>query len=266
MKVLINTFAILDLFLRNGSEISLDELTKLSGINKTTVSRIVSNLVDHGYLMQREKRGKYSLGFKYFDFTGYIKNQMKVRDIAIPFLMKLTRQFDESVIMAVWKGGTAVLTETFQASHPLKVVPDEGAGLALHSTSLGKSILANIGTSELEKIYRNQTLERFTPNTITDLDDLKKHLIIVKREGVAFDDEENTFGVRSVAAELRGLGGSIVGSIGVIGPSVRMTRAQMREYVLPVKSCAMEISKALGYSSNEQIIDERLAVPARGAN
>jgi IclR family transcriptional regulator, KDG regulon repressor len=250
VKVLQNAFLILDLFLRHGSEKSLEELTQLSGLNKTTVSRIVSALVKHGYLAQKGKRSKYSLGFKFFDFTGYIKNQIKVRDVAIPFLMKLTQDLNESVIMAIWDGGTAFITETFQAKNPLKVVPDEGASLALHSTSLGKSILANISPREFEIIGRNHTFERFTPNTITDLQDLKNHLIIVKREGIAFDDEENILGVRGVAAGLRNFDGSVVGAVGVIGPSVRLTRARMRECVEPVKTCAMEISKSMGYSNN----------------
>lgn len=252
MKVLNNTFLLLDLFLDNGTEISLDDLSRLSGINKTTISRIVSELIQHGYLMQRKKKGMYSLGYKYFDFTGYIKNQIRERDIAIPFLMKLTQVVDESVIMAIWSGGIAAITESFHANHALKVVPDEGGGLPLHSTSLGKVILANISESELDEIYQNQPLERLTPNTITDLDDLKSHLALIKREGVAFDDEENNPGVRGVGAELRNFDGNIVGAIGVIGPSVRLTREKLRELVAPVRACADNISHALGLPKNNR--------------
>ena len=246
MKVLNNTFTILNLFLNNGSELSLDELTKLSRLNKTTLSRIVKSLVNYGFLIQRERRGKYSLGYKFFDFTGYIKNQMKTRDIAVPYLMKLSQEVNESVVMAVWTKGRAAVTETFQANHTLKVIPDEGSRLSLHCTSLGKVILAYISPKDFDEIYTDQTLMRFTPNTITDFQDLKRHLIIVQREGVAFDDEENIPGVRSIAAVLKNFDDSVVGSIGVIGPSVRLTRARMRELITPVRKCAAEISRALG--------------------
>ena len=52
MKVLNNTFKVLDIFLEHPSEISLDELTRLSKLNKTTLSRIVRELVKYGFLMQ----------------------------------------------------------------------------------------------------------------------------------------------------------------------------------------------------------------------
>jgi IclR family KDG regulon transcriptional repressor len=246
MKVLNNTFKVLDIFLVNRSEISLDELTKLSKLNKTTLSRIVRELVKYGFLMQRENRGKYSLGYKYFDFTGHMKIQMKTRDIAVPYLVKLSQQVNESIILALWTKGRAAVTETFQTKYTLKVIPNEGSRLSLNTTSCGKAILANLSTNEFNEMYKDQELERWTPNSITNFQDLKRHLTIIRREGVAFDDEENTPGVRSLAAVLKNFEGNVVGSVGVIGPSVRLTRARMIELVTPVRNCAEEISKALG--------------------
>jgi IclR family transcriptional regulator, KDG regulon repressor len=247
MKVLKNTFAILDLLLASEGEKTLEELTQLSGINKTAISRIVSDLVAYGFLRQREKWGKYSLGFKYFDFTGQIKSRIKTRDMAVPFLVKLANELKESVILGMWDGGKAAITETFHSNHMVRVVPDEGSRLSLHSTGLGKVILANIGETQLERLYEHTTLERFTPNTITDLSDLRKHLIFIQREGVAFDDEENTLGVRGVSAVIKDVDGNVVGAIGVIGPTIRLTRDKIRDCVSPVRRCAQEISEALGF-------------------
>jgi len=84
MKAIKKTFDVLELFLNDKDEISLSDLSKLSGINKTTVSRITSTLVKLGYLRQRERRGKYSLGTKFLDFSGYIKTKIRIRDMAIP--------------------------------------------------------------------------------------------------------------------------------------------------------------------------------------
>jgi len=254
MTVLNKAFTLLDVFLRNGGELSLDELTRLSGLNKTTLSRIIRQLARYGFLMQREYRGKYSLGYKFFDFTGFIKNQMKTRDIAVPYLVKLSQFVNESIILAIWTGGRAAITETFHTNHTLKVVPDEGSQLSLNTTSLGKVILANLNSNEFDELYKDQILEYFTPNSITDFQDLKKHLIIVKHEGVAFDDEENTPGVRSIAAPLKNFEGNVVGSIGVIGPSVRLTRVKMRELVKPVRDCAEEISQALGSPKTSSVL------------
>lgn len=247
MKALKKAFNILDLFLGNRQEMSLAELTELSGFNKTTVYRIVSTLLMYGYLKQREKRGKYSLGMKFLDFSGLIKSRMEVRNVAIPYIIKLGELVNESVIMAIWDGRRAIITETFNVNYPLRVVPDEGARIPLYSTALGKIILANMTEKELEKYFNSISLERYTSNTITDLSDIKKYITIIKQEGVAFDYDEDTIGVSSVAAELRNSDGDIMGSIGVIGPSVRLTRTKIRKITPNLKSCALEISRELGY-------------------
>ena len=88
MEAIQKTFAVLELFLSTKDEMSLSELSQLSGINKTTVSRITSTLVKLGYLSQREKRGKYSLGMRFLDFSGFIKTRIKIRD-TIRFMANL---------------------------------------------------------------------------------------------------------------------------------------------------------------------------------
>jgi len=247
MRAIKKTFDVLELFLNDKDEFSLSELSKLSGINKTTVSRITSMLVKLGYLRQREKRGKYSLGTKFLDFSGYIKTRIGIRDIAIPYLNKLSQLVGESVIMAIWDGREAVIHETFHANHFLQVVPDEGTRMPLHSTAVGKIIIAGMTEEEFQRYFKGRTLEHTTPNTITDLNDIIKHTIIVRREDIAFDDEEYSIGVRGVSAGLRNNRENIIGAVGVLGPSVRLTHDRMREIVPAIKNCAMQISRELGY-------------------
>jgi IclR family KDG regulon transcriptional repressor len=259
MKLLVKTLNILNLFLDNTTEMSLAELSELSGLNKSTVNRIVSTLVSYGYLNQKEKRGKYSLGFKFFDFTGIIKRKMKIRDIAIPHLMKLTQTVNESAILAIWTGGRVAITETFHANHTLRVVPDEGTQISLHGSSLGKIILANLTEKELNGFFIGQNLRRYTSKTITNLETLKKQLSLIRQKGIAIDDEESFDNIRSIAAEIRGTENKIVGSVGIIGPSIRLTLDKVRECVAPLKRCSLEISRELGYKGEYE--PEKLVVP-----
>ena len=68
MKSLQKALDILELFLGDEGEISLSDLSKSSGLNKSTVNRIALTLVKRGYLKQENRRGKYSLGIKFLDF------------------------------------------------------------------------------------------------------------------------------------------------------------------------------------------------------
>jgi IclR family transcriptional regulator, KDG regulon repressor len=247
MKIVKKAFGVLELFLDHGYELALDDISRLSGLHKPTARRIALALMECGYLRQPKKRGKYSLGMKFLDFSGHIKMNNYVVRLTAPHLMELKQQINESVTLAIWDGTKTTLCQSFLADHPLTVVPDEGSRLVLHATSVGKALIADLNDEELIK-YIGSSPARYTPNTITDIADLKKHLKVVKQEGIAFDDEEYCAGIRGLAVALRNGERNVVGAIGILGPTVRLTRAKTRECVPILKKCAMDISEELGYT------------------
>ena len=246
MKLIQKTFKILELFLDYGDELALEDISRLSGINKPTARRIALTLVECGYLRQPVKRGKYSLGLKFLDFSGTIKMYNNIIRVAAPHLFELRQKVNESVTMAIWDGTKTALCQSVLADHPLKVVPDEGSRLVLHCTSVGKAIIAGLPEVEWPK-YLDLPLRRYTPNTITEYQEFKKHMDHVRREGVAYDDEEYSLGIRGIGAVFKNDAGIVVGGISVVGPTVRATRAKLREYVPHVKQCVGDISEELGY-------------------
>jgi IclR family transcriptional regulator, KDG regulon repressor len=255
MKSLAKTFSILDLYLHGKDELSVTEISNTLGLNKATVSRILSKLVKHGYLRQMGKRGKFSLGPIFLEFSGIVKRQLKLRDVAIPYLYELNRLVKESVIIAVWDKREAIITETFHETNytqsPLKVVPDEGTSLPLYCTCLGKIILAAMSKNKIDEYFRNNALERRTPNTITSISEIENQLLNSKKEDVAFDDEEYAIGVRGMATGIRNDRGEIVGSLGIVAPAVRLSHAGMSELLPALKQYANEISKQLGYQGKK---------------
>jgi IclR family KDG regulon transcriptional repressor len=250
MKALTKTFDILDVFLHGQEELSVTEMAKLLALNKTTVSRIMLRLEKRGYLKQIEKRGKYSLGTIFLEFSGIIKSRLKIRDIAIPHLYELSRLVQESTILAVWDGRGTAITESFHdtiVSSPLKVVPDEGISMPLYCTCLGKIFLASMSDDELQEYLKNTRLEQRTTNTIIDARKLSQQIARIRKEGVALDDEEYAVGVRGIAAGLYNVDSKVVGSIGILAPSARMSVGGMQQIGPPVKNSAIMISKQLGY-------------------
>lgn len=251
MKTLDKAINILELFLSPAEspqeEMSLTELARLSGLSKSGVKRTVSILVTRGYLKQREKRGKYSLGTKFLDFSGVIKRRSKIRDKAMPYLLKLAQLTRESVILSILDGQYAAYNETIPSEHALKIVPDEGTKVPLYCTGVGKIFLASMTEPEVENYIHSTKLEPYTANTITHPDYLKAHIAIIVKEGIAFDDEEFSLGIRSVATGIRDSEGKTVAAVGILGPSVRLSRQRMTEIAPDVKKCAAEISQELGY-------------------
>jgi IclR family KDG regulon transcriptional repressor len=245
MKTVKNALNVLDLFIEHGDELALEDMSRLSGLNKVTARRVALTLKECGYLRQPQKRGKYSLGMKLLDLSNSIKKNNWVIRVANPYLIELSRQANESVILALWDGMRAVHCQAIKVDHLLTALPEEGTIAAMHNTSIGKAILAEMNDTELQA-YFIKGLKRYTPNTITNLNDLKKHLMIVKQEGVAFDNEEFALGVKGIGAVIKSQGGNVIGGISVIGPSVRLTQPKLREYIPLIKNFARRISEQFG--------------------
>jgi DNA-binding IclR family transcriptional regulator len=250
MRTLNRVLDILEVFFKiEDDNIRLSELARLSGLNKATVNRIVSDLVDRGYLNQPKPRGKYYLGTKFIRFNQLIMQKRKLEQVAPPHLTKLAESVEDCVLLSVLDGEQALVTAVTGSQHVLRIALEVGVRIPLYCTGQGKAILAGMTEAELDQYLSKVTLKRLTENTITSPNELKSHLKIVAREGVAYDDEDQLLGIRNVAAGIMNVDGKCIAAVGAIGPSVRMTRARMKEIALQVKLCAAEISRALGYVS-----------------
>lgn len=246
MNLIKKAFDILDLFLDHGPELSLEEISRLSGINKATSRRISVMLIQNGCLRQPAKRGKYSLGMRLLDFSGAIKKNNSIIEVASPLLIKVSQKMNESTGIALWDGMNATLSQFFSVDRLLKVVPEEGGRLSMHCSSMGKIILAELPENEQQR-FINGKLVNFTENTITNPDHLTLHLIKIKEEGAAFDNEETVAGVRGVSVPLKNSRKELLGAIGMMGPSARISFTSMKEWVPILDNCSNEISRQLDY-------------------
>lgn len=249
MKSLNKVLDILETFLTSDSNtLRLTELSDLTGLHKATVNRIVSTLVKRGYLSQNEKRGKYSLGTKFLNYSSVIKRRIKIADLARPHLIRLNKIVKESATLFTYDHERIIYIEEIHSKYPLRII-SESAPPPLYCTAIGKLFLSDLTNNELEKHLNNTELKAFTKNTITDINVLKRHLISIAKEGTAYDDQEWLLGVRSVAVGIRDSEAKLIGAISVIGPSVRLSRENLIEIAPEVKYCAMKISLDLGYNN-----------------
>ena len=244
MSVFDKLTEILNCFLDVESELSLDEISARTGLNKTTARRLAIAMIKNGWLRQPQPRRKYSLGMKFLDYAAALKKETPIVNIAQPYLAEMGRITDETVSLAVWDGRTATICLSIQPSHLLRVISYEGTMRHMHHSSLGKALLAELPDAEV-RILLNRPMRRFTPNTITDIDDLLRGLDKVRKDGIAIDDEEGYSGVRGIATCIRINGKVIVGAITVLGPSTRVTREKTAEFIPIVKEYAGRISDAL---------------------
>jgi len=103
---------------------------------------------------------------------------------------------------------------------------------------------------KIDEILSATELTAYTDLTITDIDRLKSELLTVVSEGIANDNEEYIVGLRSAAAPIRSENGEVFACVGYLAPSARVNLLKMKQWAPLVKTCALSISKALGYKNS----------------
>jgi IclR family KDG regulon transcriptional repressor len=240
-------FEILELFLQKEGELSISEVSKLTGINPSTTHRITTILVKRGYVDHPHKNGKYSLSNAMLvSFARVVRSKLKVRTIALPYLRKLSQNVNEAVELSLCRGHVAFNIEVVNIDRLLNVTADSRT-FNLYSTGVGKVFLAHMSDDEFQLYVDSIILKPRTPNTIIDIDELKRHLRKIRENGVAFDDEEHELGVRNIAAPIKDWENNVVAAIGVIGLTTRISRQRMVKLAPQVKSIAEKISNEMGY-------------------
>ncbi len=247
MQTVKKTLDILEVFLKSKSELSISELVEITGYHPSTIHGILQELAKRGYVRQREKRGKYSLGLSFLSFTRAINKALAIEDIVHPFMIELSKQVNEAINIAVHNENDAVNIAVVQPAQRLRVVIDEMTGIPLYCTGVGKIFLASMTNEEIENYFQNGELIQYTPNTITDKNKLMRQIKKIRRTGISLEYGEYNAEIRNVAAPLKDYHEKTIAAFGVIGPPSRMTRAKMKEMTPIINRYALRISKALGY-------------------
>jgi DNA-binding IclR family transcriptional regulator len=221
------------------------EISRKLKIPKSTTSYLLHTLLSCGYLV-REGDGFYRLGVKLLVLGGQALRGVEVREVALPVLRRLTSETQTTAHLAVLEGAEAVYIERVPSPGFIQIDTWVGRRMPLHSTSVGKTLAAFLPEKDAEVLFLTAGLTRFTPHTITSLPRLKQELRRIREEGVAIDDEENTPGVRCVAAPIFGRAGIPVAAISLTGPVQQVTSERLTKVVEKVKDAARQLTATLG--------------------
>ncbi len=239
---------LLEQFHGDVDELGVTELSKRLKLHKNNVFRLLATLESRGYIEQNRVTENYRLGLKTLELGQTFIKQMGLLRQSRPVLEALVRECNETTYVAILKEFHIVYLDVVETDLTVRVVPRVGARLPAYCTAAGKIQIAYMTDEELENYLPTKELKRFTPNTITDRDELKKHLQQVADMGYAIDNEELDVGVRCVGAPIRDYTRRIIGAVSISGPSMRFTDERMDKELIPlVKKAGEEISTKLGF-------------------
>ncbi len=221
------------------------EISRKLGIPKSSASYILRTLEKRGYLRRELETGRYRLGLKILSLGGDAQANLDIADLALPFLRVLGEKIRMTVHLAVLDQGEAVYIEKVEAPGFFKVNTWVGRRMFLHSTSVGKCLLAWLPKNEIETIVKQQGLKKRTPKTITSITKLLADLEQVKRSGYAVDDEENSLGARCLGAPIFDALGNVTAALGASGTLTQTDEVDMPRIIDALKETARRISRQL---------------------
>lgn len=221
------------------------EISRKLGIPKSSASYILRTLERRGYLRRDAESGRYRLGLKILSLGGDAQGNLDIAEVSLPFMRALGEKIRMTVHLAVLDQGEAVYVEKVEAPGFFKVNTWVGRRMFLHSTSVGKCLMAWLPKQDVETIVKQHGLKKRTPKTITTVTKLLAELEHVKQSGYAVDDEENSLGARCLGAPIFDAMGNVTAALGASGTITQVDEANMPRMIEALKETARRITRQL---------------------
>lgn len=226
VRATMRTFEILEQ-LRDSGSARVTDLADDLGVAKSTVHNHLRTMEEEGYVVK--EAGQYRLGLQFLSFPHSLLESNRLYQAAKPEVDEFVEKTDERCQVMVKEKDHGVYIYQATGTRSITTQSRVGTKVELHSTSIGKALLAYQPQAVVDRVIEDDGLPGHTENTITDPDELKAALETVRDEGVAFDDEEGLLGLRCIAAPVRNSDGESIGAISVSGPSTRINGDRFRE-------------------------------------
>lgn len=200
--------------------LSLAELTARTGLPKSTVHRIVAELLDLRILEWQESGvsgAGYHLGMWLFERGELVPVHRSLSDAALPVMEDLREATRQRIHLAVLEGVDVVYVEIL-GSTGVSVTSRTGGRLPAHATGVGKAILAYSSAATV-RARVEAGLPRLTPRTISTPAGLTRELRKIRSVGMALDLEESHPGVSCVAAPVFGADRRVRAGLSATGPT-----------------------------------------------
>ncbi len=246
--IVTKAFRILELIARKEKLLTISDISRELGINKSTVHGITCALEGVGAIGRDEKTKRYSLGMTLFELAkaGYARIDLK--DFARPIMEDLMRTTQQSVFLGVRSGDHVSIIDIVESTQDLKITSPIGTRVPLLAGAIGKALLSSMEETLASSLMRSLGLRRFTEKSITDPSLYMRKVEEARDAGYGLDDEEYMQGVRAVAAVIRNPGQQM-SAVWVVGFTPSMSAEKLPLIAMETKRAAEAISARISLRS-----------------
>lgn len=225
------------------SGVGITELSQYMELNKSTVFSIVKTLEQLGYLYKDEQTNKYFATFRIQTLAKANESNDTIVSFARPILQKYLKKYGETIHFGSSAIDTVVYLDKIESDKSIRIHSNIGGEMPLHTTSVGKAILAWRSKQEIEEYSLRTKLQPLTPNSITDFQKLWEEIEKIRLNGYSIDNEENMEGLYCIGVPIFNDKEKPQYSISLALPKYRLNSLDFEQVLRDLNNAAEEIAR-----------------------
>lgn len=242
------TIAILEYLAGCEHASNLTEISRDLNIPKSSCFEIIQTLSEFKAITVVDEILKtYRVGIKIFQIGSSVLYQTDLYLVAHLAIDELSKKLNETVFLAVEEYGKIVYIDKAEGKQMVRSTCVIGSKNDMHTTGLGKALLACYDQQKVDEIIDRYSLVVKTKYTISNKNLLMKNLEKTRKLGYAIDNEEYMELVKCVAAPIFDAGNNPVAAISIATLSARADDNYLKNLGEQISATALEISKKIGY-------------------
>lgn len=233
-----------------GTGASLAALARAGGLSEPTALRYLATLADAGFAERDAVTGRYRLGLAVLILGERALGDVDPRPIVLPYMEQLRTTYGHTVNLAAFREDQIVLIEVLEGIRSIRKGARVGEQDALHSTALGKSILARLPQERVVELLERHGMHPATPRTITSIGELLAQFRDIRDRGYAIDDEEGEEGLRCVGVAILDRRGAPAYGLSISAPAASFGMEAAAQVGPVLARVGATLSKRLGYQGS----------------
>ena len=217
----LKTLEILDLFIQEKRRLTVPEMSEMLNHPQSSVYKYVKLLKEKG-LVREGNNGEYLLGYKIINLYRIFKMDVNLVSWSEEPMRRLTEKYNETTMLLVHSNLQAVCLATYSSNNKIKVASEPGEIVPLYSGASSTALLAYLDDSIVEKLYKETKIIKYTDKTITNLDEMKEHLAIIRKNGYAKSFGEFYEGAIGYGVPIFNSDNVAIAALSIAGPIDRM--------------------------------------------
>ncbi len=230
-------------------EIGVSELSQRLMMSKATTYRFLQTMKTLGYVSQQGEADKYSLTLKLFELGAKSLEWVDIITIAEKEMRVISDATNETVHLGSLDQGSIIYIHKIDSSYSLRMHSRVGRRNPLHTTAIGKVLLAEREEAFVRKQLADTEFILSTEKTIKNIEQLIEELAVVRQQHFGEDNEEQEPGLRCIAAPVYDRFGNVIAGVSVSFPTVRFDEAKKSYYINLLHQAGKNISEQLGFKN-----------------